>query len=413
MTNIIRGRITKTAVDRLLPGQTLRDTELKGFGVRRQQGEASYFLQKKLHGRVRWYTIGVHGSPFTAETARKQAMTILYGLNAGIDPTKQKRLESAKPLLRDVTKQFMAVHGPKLKPRSREEYQRLITLHIEPSLGRRLVADITRGDVAKFHAKMASTPSAANFALAVLSKLLRWCEDAGYRTEQSNPARGLTKYRANKLERYLSNDEFARLGVVLDQVAAGSEEDLYAVAAIRLLLLTGARLSEILTLQWSYVDFDRLMLRLPDSKTGQKTIRLSPAAIAVVKAVPRVKGNPYVIVGRIQGTHLVNLQKPWRRIRALAKLEDVRIHDLRHTFASRAAANGASLPMIGKLLGHTQSQTTARYTHLADDPLAVLNAKVSDGIAKALKPKANGKIPSNMFRRRQFPRLRNSSADNT
>lgn len=327
-------------------------------------------------------------------------MTILYGLNAGVDPTQQKRLETAKPLLRDVTKQFMAIHGTKLKPRSIEEYQRLINLHIEPAIGRRLVVDITKGDVAKFHASMAAKPAAANFALAVLSKIMRWCEDFGYRPEQSNPARGVKKYRANKLERYLTNDEFARLGTVLDGVATDTHEDLYAVAAIRLLLLTGARLGEILTLQWSHVDFERQMLRLPDSKTGQKTIQLSPAAVTVAKSLPRVKGNPYVIVGRVPGGHIVNLQKPWRRIRALAKLDDVRIHDLRHTFASRAAANGASLPMIGKLLGHTSTQTTARYTHLADDPLAALNAKVSDGIALALRPAAKKTGGRSLFRRR-------------
>lgn len=387
MPKVLRGRITKSAVDRLQPGDTLRDDSLKGFGVRRQQDVPSYFLQKKVHGRLRWLTIGVHGSPWTPETARKEALSLMVSLNAGLDPMKQKRLEREKPLLREVTAPFMATHGPKLKARSREEYQRLIDLHIEPGLGKKLVADITRADIAKFHADLADTPSAANFALAVVSRLMRWCEDAGYRPEQSNPCRGVAKYRQNKIERYLTSDEFARLGKVLDDLERNGSEDLYAVAAVRLLLLTGARLNEILTLRWSYIDAERQALRLPDSKTGQKTIRLGTAALAILKTVPRVKDNPYVIVGKLEGSHLVNLQKPWRNIRTLAGIPDVRIHDMRHTFASQAAANGASLPMIGKLLGHTQAQTTARYTHLAEDPIAALNDQVGDGIARALRPK--------------------------
>jgi integrase len=400
MQKTLRGHITKLAVDRLIPGQTLRDNALKGFGVRRQQKTASYFLQKNVHGRVRWYTIGPHGSPWTPDSARKEAWSILVSLNAGIDPTKQKQLQRAKPVLREVTAQFMATHGPKLKPRTREEYQRLIDLHITRTFGNKYITDITRGDVAKFHASMADTPAAANFALAVLSKLMRWCEDCGYRPEQSNPCRGVPKYRQNSMERYLTSEEFARLGKVLDQLERENGEDLYVIAAVRLLLLTGARLNEILTLRWTYVDIERHMLRLPDSKTGQKTIRLGGPAIQLLKALPRVKSNPYVIVGKLSGAHLVNLQKPWRHIRTLAGIPDVRIHDLRHTFASQAAANGASLPMIGKLLGHTQAQTTARYTHLADDPLAALNAKVSDTIALALRPKQKPTANGSMYRRR-------------
>lgn len=401
MQKILRGRITKSAVDRLVPGQTLRDDALKGFGVRRQQNAASYFLQKNVHGRVRWFTIGPHGSPWTPDSARKEAWSILVSLNDGIDPTKLKQLERDKPVLQDVTKQFMATHGPKLKPRSREEYQRLIDLHINPTFGNKLIADITRGDIAKFHASMADTPSAANFALAVLSKLMRWCEDCGYRPEQSNPCRGVIKYRQNSLERYLTSDEFAKLGKVLDHLERENGEDLYVLAAIRLLLLTGARLNEILTLRWTFVDVERQVLRLPDSKTGQKTIRLGVPAIKLLKALPRVNSNPYVIVGKLTGAHLINLQKPWRRIRDLAGIPDVRIHDLRHTFASQAAANGASLPMIGKLLGHSQVQTTARYTHLADDPLAALNDKVADRIALALRPKQKARAGS-LYRRRSL-----------
>jgi integrase len=385
MSSILRGRVSKTAVDRLRPGETLRDTDLKGFGVRRQHDAPSYFLQKKVHGRLRWFTIGPHGSPWTPERARKEAQRILYGLSAGVDPHQQKVLERGKPTVREAAEQFMASHGPKLKPRTREEYERLLKLHVVPKLGTRLIADLNKGHIAQFHAQMEKTPAGANFTLAVLSRLMRWCEDIGYRPEQSNPCRGVKKYVVGKRERFLSWEELRRLGATLTQVESDSEASLFAVAAIRLLIFTGARLNEILTLRWSYVDLQRGLLLLPDSKTGKKSIRLNAPAIDVLNRLPRLKGNPHVIVGSVHGGHLVNLQKTWRHIRGLAGLEDVRIHDLRHSFASVAAASGASLPMIGKLLGHSQPQTTARYAHLADDPLHELNQKVGDAISRAMQ----------------------------
>jgi integrase len=213
---------------------------------------------------------------------------------------------------------------------------------------------------------------------------MSWCEEYGYRAENSNPCRKIAKYRTRKVERYLSLEEFTRLGRVLDQLADEGGEGIFVVAAVRLLSLTGARLNEILTLKWSYVDFQRATLFLPDSKTGQKAIRLNSRALEILRALPRIQGNAYVLAGREAGGHLVNLQKPWRRIRALAELDDVRIHDLRHSYASMAAAAGASLPMIGKLLGHSQPQTTNRYVHLTEDPVQLLNEKVGVAISAAL-----------------------------
>lgn len=382
--NIIRGRVTKQAVDRLEIGQTLRDTELKGFGVRRQKGVPSYFLQRKINGRLRWFTIGVHGSPWTPEAARREAMNLMVTAASGEDPMVVREALRAKPTFKEAAEQFMASHGVKLKPRTREEYQRIFKLHLNPAFGSRLVDSLGKPDVTRFHAGLAATPAGANFTLAVLSKLLRWCEDMGYRPEHSNPCRGTKKYRQAKRERFLSRDEFARLGQVLAEVETDRSVGLFAVGAVRLLLLTGARLNEIVTLQWRHVDLERRLLLLSDSKTGQKPIRLSEQAAAVLAGLPRIKGNPYVIVGMREGQHLVNLQKPWRLIRSRAGLDDVRVHDLRHSFASVGAASGGSLPMIGALLGHRQPQTTARYAHLADDPLRRLNQDVGDAIAAAM-----------------------------
>jgi len=384
MVAIRRARISKTTVDALQPGDMLRDTEIIGFGVRRQRGAPVYFVRKRVDGLARWITIGTHGAGWTPDKARKEAQSILGTIADGKDPVAAKRLDRDRSRVTDAAELFLAHHGPKLKPRTREEYERLFKLHILPAFGHRRVDEINRTDVARFHAERSATKAGANFALACLSKFMSWAEEHGLRTENSNPCRRVKKYTAVKRERYLTGEEFCRLGAELDRTDAEGEDSPFVTAALRLLILTGARLNEILTLKWSFVDLERGLLFLPDSKTGQKSIRLSEAAIAVLEGLPRLSGNPHVLPGRVEGGHLINLQKPWRRIRERAGITDVRIHDLRHSFASVAAASGGSLPMIGKLLGHSQPQTTARYAHLADDPLRELNELVGGTIADAL-----------------------------
>ena len=172
MANIIRARITKASVDRLAPGQTLRDTDLKGFGVRRQHGDPSYFLHKKVQGRGHWMTIGPHGSPWTPEAARKEASRLLYALASGQDPHKERLDRERKRPLAAVSEQYLKEHGPKLKPRTRYEYARLFAKFINPKFGKRAVGDVSRADVSRFHAGMSDTPSQANFALTALSALL-------------------------------------------------------------------------------------------------------------------------------------------------------------------------------------------------------------------------------------------------
>ena len=213
----------------------------------------------------------------------------------------------------------------------------------------------------------------------VLSKMFNLAEAWGLRKDGANPCRFVEKYKEHKRERFLTEDEFRRLGQVLSEVEAEGSEALSAVTAIRLLMLTGCRLGEVQTLRWENVDLEAGELRLPDSKTGARMVPLSRAA-GVLAALPRDPDNPWVIAGRKPGAHLTDLQHPWRRIRARAGLGDVRIHDLRHSFASRALALGESLPMIGKLLGHTQVQTTARYAHLARDSVKASASKIADSI---------------------------------
>lgn len=232
-----------------------------------------------------------------------------------------------------------------------------------------------------------------------MSRMMNKAEKWGLRPLGSNPCRHIDKNSEVARERYLSADELARLGDILVEAEHTATELPGTIAAVRLLVLTGCRMSEILTLQWPHVDFAAACLRLPDSKTGAKIVHLNAPALAVLVAVDRAEGSPWVIAGGKPGAHLVNLEKPWRRIRTKAGIPDVRLHDLRHSFASVAVGLGEGLPMIGKLLGHTQAQTTARYAHLAADPVkaatervgAALAGMLGGGRAAEIVPLAKGK----------------------
>ncbi len=394
------GNITKRAVDAAKAARTdsfLWDSTLRGFGVKiTPKGRKVYIVQYRIggrHGRVRRITIGEHGSPWTPQQARQEAKRLLGEVDAGRDPAAERDKAKSDKALSLALDQFLDEHvKAKLKPRTMDEYERLVKLYIVPKLGRRTVGEIERRDVARLHHELSATPYQANRVLALLSKFFTWAEKHGLRSDGSNPCRHVEKYREQKRERFLSEAELARLGGTLREAEANGRCTLWTVAAIRLLLFTGARLNEILSLRWEHVDFERACLRLPDSKTGAKTIPLNAPALDVLAKLPRIEGNPHVICGEKQGRHLVNLEKPWRRIRKAAKLDDVRLHDLRHSFASVAASGGQSLVVIGKMLGHSQPQTTARYAHLSDDPIRAASEAVAQRIAVALDSGQGGDV---------------------
>jgi integrase len=261
---------------------------------------------------------------------------------------------------------FLEEHvASKAKDRTYTEYKRLVERIISPELGRLKVDGVRSSDIERLHLAFRATPYQANRLLALLSKMFNW---SGRRGER-NPCIGIERFAEQKRRRYLSSAELARLGAALIRAEEEKLTSPYVVAAIRLLVFTGARLTEILTLRWDHVDLERGLLNLSDSKTGAKSVYLNSAARELLATLPRLEGNPFVVPGERKGRHLVNLEKPWRRVREIAQLPDVRLHDLRHSFASIGAGAGLGLPVIGALLGHAQPATTARYAHLASDPL--------------------------------------------
>lgn len=360
----------------------LWDSEITGFFCKiTPSGKRSYFLYYRTHDkRQRRPKIGDHGV-VTCEEARNTAKKWLLEVSQGKDPSAERQELRIAPTLKELAEQYMKEHAPHKKASSSKEDQRLWDQHILPVLGSLKVSSLDRSDIAKLHHSLAPLPITANRALSLLSKAFNLAELWGYRPNHTNPCLHVKKYAEEKRERFLSQDEIILLMNALEE-EENNAQNIWTIYAIRLLLITGCRLNEILTLKWEEVDLENQFLRLKDSKTGKKLIYLSTVAIELFNNIPRKVGNPYVICGDKQNAHLINLQKPWRRIRDKVGLSDVRLHDLRHTFASIAASKGLSLPIIGALLGHKQPQTTARYAHLVGQPLLEASEKISGQFMK-------------------------------
>lgn len=390
-------RITKRRVDAAQPpaeGELLLwDSELPGFGLRVRAGGTKVYVLKYGTGRrglARKVTIGRHGAPWTPDTAREEARRLLGLVSSGEDPARARAQAKGIPLLEEFAERYLREHAePHKKPASVAEDRANLRRAILPALGKLRLDTITRADVVRFHLSRKDTPTNANRCLALLSHMFATAEKWALRPDGSNPCRHVERFPENKRKRFLSADEMARLGKALAEAEApadGTAESPMAIAALRLLMLTGARLSEILTLEWEHVDLERGVLHLPDSKTGDRPVFLNAPAQEVLKKLPRIEGNPHVIPGKIARTHLTigGIEHCWWRVRERAALSDVRIHDLRHSYASVAVANGTSLPIIGALLGHSKAETTQRYAHLSNDPLRAAAETVGASIAAAL-----------------------------
>ena len=282
----------------------------------------------------------------------------------------------------DVAGRYLRSHvAVNCKPRTMELYRTVIDNHIVPALGERPIGAVRRGDAAALHFALRDRPAVANSTLQVLSQLCRKAQQWGLAPAGRNPCRSVRRYRLRLRDRHLSRDEYRRLGQALRDGEADGSISAPAAAALRLLILTGCRRNEILTLRWDDVDRQARELRLRDSKSGPCMVALTPAVESVIDGIRRVRGNPWVIAGAAPGSRLKTLKTAWRRVKLRAGLEDVRLHDLRHSYATRALALGESLTMIGKLLNHAQMQSTARYAHVMAEAERAAAARVGERIA--------------------------------
>jgi integrase len=362
------------------------DGELPGFGLRvLPSGRKGYVVQYRAGRRSRRISLGP-STVLTCEQARNRAITIVAAARNGEDPAAKRDADREAITVTELAERFDREHiALRVKESTAKGYRRMVKRVILPALGRHRVTEVTRADIAKLHHDLRHVPYDANRCLEIISKMFNLAEMWGLRPDGTNPRKHIKKYPEEKRERFLSAAELRRVGEVLREMEEEGVELSSGIAAVRLLILTGCRLGEIVRLKWDYVDFEGRALRLPDSKTGAKTVHLGQPAFDALTAIARANDNPWVITGTLPEAPLYDLQPFWQRVRARAGLKDARIHDLRHTFASTAVAGGQGLPMIGKLLGHTQVQTTARYAHLAVDPVRSAADLVSSAIAALLQ----------------------------
>jgi integrase len=417
----MREKITKRKVDALKPNpakdEFLWDTEAKGFGVRvKPSGARSFVLSyfaPGLHQKRRRLTIGAYG-PLTVEEARKKALELLARIASGEDPA-QEASEERRAIRDETVKALFQAFLEDGRVLRREStlayYASLGRLYVIPVLGDLPVARVSVQDVAKLHRRLSGKPTTANRVVQLVRAFFYWLSRREFVTGE-NPAARVERFQESPRERFLTVEEMGRLGEALRLAETEglppapqhrkipSEKrrrnsgmfssgpipaNPTAVAALRLLMLTGWREKEALTLRWDAVDFARRLVSLEDTKAGRSIRALSAPASVLISEQPKLDGNPHVFPGKIEGKPLKEIQRLWYAVRAAAGLEGVRLHDLRHSVASFAAADGHSLYLIGTLLGHKDQRSTARYAHLADDARKALADSVGTHIDSMLR----------------------------
>ncbi len=362
------------------------DRKLMGFGVRvYPSGGKVYLAQARGPSGQKRVGLGRHGV-LNADDARRQAALIVARIRAG-EPMEPPRANTGGVTVAAAAKRYLEDYvAVRLKPRSAKTIGSVVKRHIVPALGRKAMCQVRRQDVLKLHRRLRGKPAQANRAVQTLSRIYGLAEGWGLVPEGRNPCGGIMLYPKRRRERFLTDQEFDRLGAALTEAETKGGASTEVIAAIRLLMLTGCRKNEILSLRWEDVSMGSGELRLRETKTGKpRTIALPPAAVDVLAGLSRIDGEVWVFPGRTRGTHLSALDWAWYKLRERAGLTDVRLHDLRHSYASRALALGESLPMIGKLLGHRRIETTARYAHLHWDAVHVSAEKIAVDLAEDLR----------------------------
>jgi integrase len=406
-------KLTKRVIDTIESGDrrvVYYDSELKGFGLKvSPAGGKTWCVEYRPGARgrsvaKRRMVLG-SASTLTPDQARNAARDVLARVALGEDPAASRSAAREMPNFRDFAARYLAEEAiAKLKPRTIVNYEIYLRRHAVPIIGSVKLDRVTPSDIAKLHRQIGKArPMTANRVVECISSVYRYAAICGLVLRGHNPTSHIEAFREQRRERFLNTEELARLGEAIREAKTigilwevddskptakhipkhrRTLLDPLAAAAMRLLILTGARLREVLGLKWDYVDVERGLLLLPDSKTGRKAIVLNAPALAVLSALPRV--GCYVIMGGDPEKPRHDLNRPWKLVSKRAALEGVRLHDLRHTHASFGASAGLGLPIIGKLLGHTQPSTTQRYAHLDIDPLRRASENIGNRLATAM-----------------------------
>lgn len=416
-------KLSKGTVSKARPEKSryvIFDTEITGFGLRvYPSGQMSWIFEYKegeggRRASTKRFTLGKAAIPgSTADVmkpheARQKAGELRAYVRLGQDPQEAKKRGREAIKVGELIDEYIDNHvSHKLTPNTAEQYRSILDRFVRPDLGARKAIDVTRSDIAALHRKMKPIPYQANKMLAVVAALYSWAAietNHGIQPDQK-PAMGIKRYEEAKRQRILQRNELVRLGeAILEAERDGLPYNIdprkktkhapkgkitkispHVAGALRLLIFTGARLREILHLEWSQVNPERGLLLLPRSKTGQKEILLNAPAIAVLNSLEKVRVGKYVIAGDSQDKPRSDLKRPWAMVVKRAGIEDIRIHDLRHNFAIFGAGSGLGLPVIGKLLGHSTPETTQRYAKVAKDPAQAANERIGADLAAAIK----------------------------
>ncbi|MEO5666961.1 MAG: site-specific integrase [Bdellovibrionota bacterium] len=365
-------KLTKTIVDKAKYDRAdggrsiLWDSEVSGFGLRLYpSGKKSFVVSYRSKGRKHLLTLGAYGV-LTLQQGRDQAKLMLAQVIGGENPVLNRRREQQGETMADLADAYLERYAKPFKRSWRSDEKR-IQRSILPKWGPQRVRDISRSEVASFHHEIGKRAKyEANRTIALLSRMFGLAQEWGILDEASaNPAKGISKFKEEKRDRWVSETELPKLASVVAQ-----EKNLYVQSAFWLYLLTGVRKSELLQAKWEDVNFTRFELRLPKTKAGRvHYVPLNPPAMKLLikLSLRRQPDNPYILVGNRKGAPLVNISKAWSRIRKASGLEDVRLHDLRRTVGSYLAQSGHSLQLIGKVLNHTNVSTTQVYAHLAEN----------------------------------------------
>lgn len=371
------------------------DDAVKGFGCRVTAAGGRGFIlnyRRKADGRERRFTIGSFPDWSTA-AAREEAKRLKREVDGGADPVGAHQESRSAATIADLADRFLREYAPRKRPSTQRDYRQQMTVDIVPALGRMKVATVSYADVDTLHRQIgARAPVHANRVLALLSRMFSLAIRWGLRSD--NPAKGVERNQEHKRHRYLTGAELTRLTTALDQL-----RDQGAANAVRLLLLTGARRGEVLAARWEDFDLDAGVWTKPGATTKQRTTHRVPLSAAASQLLGEMKAqagdSEWLFPARFT-PHRLDIDDAWAILRKAAGISDVRLHDVRHTFASVLASSGLSLPIIGQLLGHTTAQTTHRYAHLFDDPLRAATERAAAVItgkpAAEVVPIKGGKI---------------------